>query len=526
MSLFPETEPYRVLARKYRPAGFSALIGQDAMVATLANAIATGRLAQAWLLTGVRGVGKTSTARIIAKCLNCIGPDGAGGPTIEPCGRCEACTGIAAGQHIDVIEIDAASNTGVDDVREIIEAVRYSPAAARFKVYIVDEVHMLSKQAFNALLKTLEEPPGHVKFVLATTEVEKVPATILSRCQRFDLKRVPAARLEAHFAEVAAAEGVEAEAGALAIIARAAEGSVRDGLSILDQAIAMGGGRVTDALLRDLLGLAERGRTVRLFIALVEARVEAVLAELGAAWDAGVEPLAVIRDLLDLVHGLTRGKAGGAADPALGESDARALDGPAAALDFVALHRLWQLLLRAHGEVRDAPQPLDAAEMAMLRIAHAAGLPGPEELLALLPEDEEAAPPARSAPVAKPMPGSFEALVALVEEAREAHLARLLHDKVACVDFGPGQLELAAAAPLPADFAPRVRACLAAVTGRPWEVRIVERAGGEGSLRDRRAAEEAGRRAAALADPAVAPWMEAFPDAELLSAEPLKEDEA
>jgi DNA polymerase-3 subunit gamma/tau len=257
-------QPYRVLARKYRPQSFGELIGQDAMVQTLGNAIKRDRLAHAFLLTGVRGVGKTSTARLIAKALNCIGPDGEGGPTISPCNRCEPCVAIAEGRHMDVIEMDAASHTGVDDVREIIEAVRYSAVSARYKVYIIDEVHMLSKNAFNALLKTLEEPPAHVKFLFATTEVQKVPVTVLSRCQRFDLRRISAEQLAAHFAAVSEKEGVEVEPEALALIARAAEGSARDGLSILDQAIAHGAGGVTADQVRSMLGLSDRGSTRKL----------------------------------------------------------------------------------------------------------------------------------------------------------------------------------------------------------------------------------------------------------------------
>src|SRR3990170_2840542 len=272
--------PYRVLARKYRPQTFAELIGQDAMVTTLANAIARGRIAHAFLLTGVRGVGKTSTARLIAKALNCIGPDGQGGPTIDPCGACEPCRAIAEGRHIDVVEMDAASHTGVDDVREIIEAVRYSAVSARYKVYIIDEVHMLSKNAFNALLKTLEEPPAHVKFLFATTEVNKVPITILSRCQRFDLRRIPAEKLAEHFAHVAEAEGVEVEDEALQAVARAAEGSARDGLSILDQAIAHGEGRVTAAQVRDMLGQADRSRIRRLLETMLTGDVPATLAQL------------------------------------------------------------------------------------------------------------------------------------------------------------------------------------------------------------------------------------------------------
>src|SRR3954449_3869508 len=311
-----KAQPYRVLARKYRPQRFSELIGQDAMVQTLGNAIKRDRLAHAFLMTGVRGVGKTSTARLIAKALNCIGPDGLGGPTINPCGVCEPCIAIAEGRHIDVVEMDAASHTGVDDVREIIEAVRYAAVSARYKVYIVDEVHMLSKNAFNALLKTLEEPPAHVKFLFATTEVNKVPVTVLSRCQRFDLRRIPAAKLAAHFAQVSSAEGVEVEPEALGMIARAAEGSARDGLSILDQAIAHGAGGVTAAQVRDMLGLSDRGAIRKLLGLLLAGDAPGALAALRDQYDLGVEPSAVLRGLLESVHGITRAKVGGVDDPA------------------------------------------------------------------------------------------------------------------------------------------------------------------------------------------------------------------
>src|SRR5688500_8526210 len=297
-------QPYRVLARKYRPQSFDELIGQEAMVRTLANAIKRDRLAHAFLLTGVRGVGKTSTARLIAKALNCVGPDGQGGPTIEPCGVCEPCRAIAEGRHIDVVEMDAASHTGVDDVREIIEAVRYAAVSARYKVYIVDEVHMLSKSAFNALLKTLEEPPAHVKFLFATTEVNKVPVTVLSRCQRFDLRRIPAELLAEHFGHVAAAEEVTVEPEALALIARAAEGSARDGLSILDQAIAHGAGAVTADQVRAMLGLSDRGAIRDLLALLLAGDARGALAALKDQYELGVEPSAVIRGLLGAAEGI------------------------------------------------------------------------------------------------------------------------------------------------------------------------------------------------------------------------------
>ena len=520
MNLFPEDPPaYRVLARKYRPADFSALIGQEAMVRTLANAIRTGRLAQAWLLTGVRGVGKTSTARIIARCLNCTGPDGRGGPTVTPCGVCDACVQIAAGQHIDVIEMDAASNTGVDDVREIIEAVRYASVSARYKVYIIDEVHMLSKSAFNALLKTLEEPPPHVKFVLATTEIDKVPSTILSRCQRFDLRRVPVAKLEAHFAEVAKAEGVEVEAEALHLIARAAEGSVRDGLSILDQAIAMAGGRVGAELVRDLLGLAGRGRVARLFAAIVAADAGQALAELDQAHAAGVEPLALFRSLLELVHMLTRARCGGVLDPALAEADRALLVPILERIDFPALHRLWQLLLKGHQEIGIAPNPAEAAAMAVLRAVHAAGMPGPEELVAMLAGGAATAP-APAAPAGAPPPKDFPALVRLFAANGEPLLARQLNDKVACAGFnadkGVTTVVLQPLGDLPQGFARAVAERLEQWTGARWEIQLeTDRARGASLLDLERARAEAARDEA-LADPTVRALLEAFPGSAFL----------
>src|SRR5690349_22170317 len=373
--------PYRVLARKYRPQTFAELIGQDAMVKTLANAIERDRIAHAFLLTGVRGVGKTSTARLIAKALNCIGPDGQGGPTITPCNVCEPCRAIAEGRHIDVIEMDAASHTGVDDVREIIEAVRYASVSARFKIYIIDEVHMLSKNAFNALLKTLEEPPEHVKFFLATTEVDKVPVTVLSRCQRFDLRRIPAEKLAAHFADVARAEGVEVEADALAMIASAAEGSARDGLSILDQAIAHGAGAVSAEQVRDMLGLADRGRIRRLLELVLSGNSAEALGALDEAHELGIDPTQLLRGLMESLHLATRAKAGASGGTLQSAEQRDSAEALASQLGWGMIHRLWQLLLKALQDVDEAPDPREAAEMALLRLIHAADMPDPATLM-------------------------------------------------------------------------------------------------------------------------------------------------
>jgi DNA polymerase-3 subunit gamma/tau len=375
--------PYRVLARKYRPTSFSGLIGQEAMVRTLKNAIETGRLAHAFMLTGVRGVGKTTTARIIARALNCIGPDGKGGPTVEPCGVCENCVAIAEDRHVDVIEMDAASRTGIADIREIIEGVRYKPASARFKVYIIDEVHMLSNQAFNGLLKTLEEPPPHVKFIFATTEIRKVPVTVLSRCQRFDLRRVDTATLSDHFTRIAQAEKIEIAPEALAMIARAADGSVRDGLSLLDQAIAHGGGVVSADQVRDMLGLADRGRVFDLFDKLMQGDIATALGMLDELYNAGADPGVVMQDLLDLTHWLTRLKLVPDAGQAALTPEAERVRGKAMAdrLSMPVLARAWQMLLKGLQETQAAPSPIRAAEMALVRLAYAADLPSPADAI-------------------------------------------------------------------------------------------------------------------------------------------------
>jgi len=513
--------PYRVLARKYRPQTFSELIGQDAMVKTLANAIARGRIAHAFLLTGVRGVGKTSTARLIAKALNCIGPDGQGGPTIDPCNVCEPCRAISEGRHIDVIEMDAASHTGIDDIREIIDAVRYASVSARYKIYIIDEVHMLSKSAFNALLKTLEEPPEHVKFLFATTEVNKVPVTVLSRCQRFDLRRIPAEKLAAHFAEVSRAEGVEAEPEALGMIARAAEGSARDGLSILDQAIAHGIGAVTAEQVRDMLGLADRGRIRRLLQLILSGDAHAALAELDEAHELGIDPTQLLRGLMESLHSATRAKAGAAADSLQSAEERDAAAHMAQQLSWGTIHRLWQMLLKGLQDVEVAPDPREAAEMALLRVIHAAEMPDPASLLQRLSSEGAAASPAAapatkgSAPTAH-IPADYPALIAALERAGKHQLALQLHDQVGLVRYAPPDLVVKPLRPLGADWSRDVTLALKAATGASWQVALSDESGAPSLLDQEKMAEERVR-ADVLADPNVRAVMDAFPDAELES---------
>ncbi|MFD1950888.1 DNA polymerase III subunit gamma/tau [Sphingomonas arantia] len=542
--------PYRVLARKYRPQTFAELIGQDAMVTTLGNAIRRDRLAHAFLLTGVRGVGKTSTARLIAKALNCIGPDGQGGPTIDPCGVCDPCRAIAEGRHIDVTEMDAASHTGIDDIREIIEAVRYASVSARYKIYIIDEVHMLSKAAFNGLLKTLEEPPAHVKFLFATTEVNKIPVTVLSRCQRFDLRRIPADLLTRHFAHVVEQEGVEAEPEALALIARAAEGSARDGLSILDQAIAHGQDRVDAAQVRDMLGLSDRGAVRALFAKLLAGDAPAVLAAVGRQHELGVDPTALFRGLLETCHGVTRAKVGDHVDPALSAEEREAFADWASRLGYPVLHRMWQLLLKGHEEVQSAILPMEAAEMALLRIVHASTLPDPGELIRRLTGMEAAgvapaatsasapaaaavssayepsvAPPApapvAAAPVPPPtpvvppkpvLPADFRALHDLLEDRGEPLLAQELHDFAGLVRYAPPELVVRPTRPI--DLR-KLAGALRRLTDTVWTVSAEEGDAAPTMLEQERAM-QAAERAVVWDSPVVRAAREAFPDTELL----------
>ena len=518
--------PYRVLARKYRPQNFDELIGQDAMVQTIANAIQRGRIAHAFLLTGVRGVGKTSTARLIAKALNCVGPDGQGGPTISPCGICEPCVAIAEGRHIDVVEMDAASHTGVDDVREIIEAVRYASVSARFKIYIIDEVHMLSKNAFNALLKTLEEPPEHVKFLFATTEVDQVPVTVLSRCQRFDLRRIPSDKLAAHFAKVAEAEQVEVESEALNVIARAAEGSARDGLSLLDQAIAHGEGKVSAAEVRTMLGLADRGRVRRLLESILSGDAPATLAQLDEAHALGVDPTSLVRGLMESLHNVTRAKAGASGDVLQSEEEREAAALWAGKLGWAAIHRLWQMLLKGLDDIATAPEPREAAAMALLRLIHAADLPDPAVLLAKLsgsdaPRTSQPSPSA-SPSGEQPPPSNYRELVDRLHGGGKIILAQELHDQVGLVRFAPPELVLKPLRPLGADWTRDLGAALKEVTGSRWTVSFTDQ-GGEPSLHQQEQIAEATMRSAVLDEPTVRAVLETFPGASLDSYGPAQQ---
>jgi DNA polymerase III subunit gamma/tau len=532
--------PYRVLARTHRPQRLSELIGQDALVRTLANALHSGRVAHAFLLTGIRGVGKTTTARIIARALNCVGPDGTGQPTPEPCGRCDPCVAIAEGRHIDVLEMDAATRTGIDDIREIVDSVRYAPSSARCKVYIIDEVHMLSEKAFNGLLKTLEEPPPQTIFIFATTEVRKVPVTVLSRCQRFDLRRVESELLQRHLGEIAAKEQVQIEPGALALIVRAAEGSVRDGLSLLDQAIALAGGdgaEITAAQVQAMLGLADRSRILDLFEHVAGGAIKDALDGLGELYALGTEPEAVLQDLLEISHWLTRIKLAPAAAEGFGVAQQDVARGRrlAEALSMPVLARAWQMLLKGLDDVRLAPSPLLATEMVLVRLAYAADLPPPSELIRQLGDAAEGrasgapapathdipAPTMQKAPQAPVSPDSFAAAVALFEQLGEPMLHSWLYQAAQLVHFEPGRIELRLAPGTPPDLPGRVAAALGRWTGRRWLVSLASNdQPAAPTLAEQIAAEKQACIDALAEDPRIKPILQQFPGAAIVDVRP------
>src|SRR5215813_12126777 len=549
---------HAALARKYRPKLFSELIGQDAMVQTLKNAFALGRIAQAYMLTGVRGVGKTTTARLIARALN-YAPEGAdGAPTLDMTDEGEHCRAILESRHLDVVEMDAASHTGIDDIRDLIDSAHYKPNTARYKVYIIDEVHMLSKQAFNGLLKTLEEPPEHVKFIFATTEVRKVPVTVLSRCQRFDLRRIEIEQLTQHLAHVVEQEGAKTDPAALALIARASEGAVRDALSILDRAIAFGGGQVEAEAVRGLLGLADRSRIFDLLETVLSGDAGGALRALSQLTRDGAEPGQVIADLADAVHAVTLVKAAGkeSADPAASEAERTRAASLAERLPMPALARAWQMLLKGHEEVRESPRPHAAADMVLVRLAYAADLPSPADLARRLQDgagagagthapaggaskpsgkpahaetevplafdrgDDQQPEPRETTPELK----SFDDVVALAEAKRDLKLKHALLEQVRLVHFKPGNIEVNPLPQAPRDLTQELMRKLKAWTGRVWIVAVSDEKGAE-PLGVQRREKEAREIEAIRQHPAVKEVMQHFPGARIAAVRPTPEPE-
>ena len=535
----PETPAYQVLARKYRPQRFADLIGQDAMVRTLSHAFQSGRIAQAYMLTGVRGVGKTTTARLIARALNYDSGERSG-PTvdIDPPGR--HCDAIARSAHVDVLEMDAASRTGVGDIREILDGVRYAPVSARYKVYIIDEVHMLSNNAFNALLKTLEEPPPHVKFIFATTEIRKVPVTVLSRCQRFDLRRVPRDALSAHLKRICEKENAQVEPDGLDSIARAAEGSVRDALSLLDQAIVQGTGNgpVPASQVREMLGLVDRSRVLDLLDAALSGRGAAALEELENQYAGGADPQVLMRDLLDYLHAMNRVKAtGGKADLAEAPETAARIRELAGAHSLASLTRLWKTALSGLEDVRSAPDPMAAVEMSVIRLMAAASLPGPEDAARLIaaleagaplpaaqaiPQEQAEGPHAEAVTIPPGGPASLDDLLAMLEREREVMLSDHVERFVRLVSIGQGKLVFEGANGAPEDLASRLAGFLHAQTGARWLVDSQGRAPGGETVRERRRREAEALREKALRDPAVVRAMTLFPGAQLEAVNPIE----
>ena len=540
-------QAYRVLARKYRPETFADLVGQEAMVRTLRNAFAADRIAHAFIMTGIRGTGKTTTARIIAKGLNCVGPDGSGGPTTDPCGVCEPCKAIAEGRHVDVMEMDAASRTGVGDIREIIDSVHYRAASARYKIYIIDEVHMLSTSAFNALLKTLEEPPAHVKFIFATTEIRKVPVTVLSRCQRFDLKRIEPEVMLTLLRKIADGERARITDDALALITRAAEGSARDATSLLDQAISNGAGETSADQVRAMLGIADRGRVLDLFDMIMRGAAPQALAELSAQYADGADPMAVLRDLAEITHWISVIKITpeAADDPTVPPDErARGLD-MAQRLPMRVLSRMWQMLLKALEEVPLAPNAMMAAEMAVIRLTHVADLPDPETLLKRLqsqppthrrrtrrrrarrphhPRPDDAPcprrPPARPVDAAgqatalaeapQTLCATFDQVVALIREKRDMKLLYEVESTLRLARYSPGRIEFEPTATAAPDLASRLGQRLQGWTGARWGVSVVS-SGGAPTIAEDRDRDENAAHAEALENPLVKPSCQPFP---------------
>lgn len=501
---------YVVLARKYRPQNFEDLLGQDALVQTLTNAIQNNRLHHAYILTGIRGVGKTTTARLIARALNCTGADGKGGPTIHPCGVCDNCKAIAAGRHMDVMELDAASHTGVDDIRELLDSARYAPTNARYKVYIIDEVHMLSKGAFNALLKTLEEPPAHVKFIFATTEIRKVPVTILSRCQRFDLQRLSVETLTQLFTKILANENIPAETEALDIIAKAADGSARDGLSLLDQAIVLSNGNINTDVVKKMLGLADRSQTLTLFENLVNGNMEAVLKDISEQYTNGATPMIVLQDLINITHDLAKVKIIPALlnSTSLSEIEKKTFATLSTSCSLAVLSKIWQMLIKGISEINMAPSAVEALEMILLRVAYSASLPTPNEILNEVKKNSDLAGTssvysgqsallqnsAAAVPVSVPPSGTekkndltatvsagetsgfntVEDLLRYLEGTKKALIEYSIKHDVCIREFSDGHIAMNIAPSIHQDFIMNLHKLLSEATGRQWEIEIIK----------------------------------------------------
>ena len=494
-------DQYVVLARKYRPQNFDDLVGQDALVQTLTNAIKNNRLHHAYILTGIRGVGKTTTARIIAKALNCIGLDGKSGPTVHPCGVCENCKAITEGRHIDVMELDAASHTGVDDIREILDGVRYKPTNARYKIYIIDEVHMLSKSAFNALLKTLEEPPSHVKFIFATTEIRKVPVTILSRCQRFDLQRISIEDLTGLFKKILDNEKISYDEEALHIIAKAADGSARDGESLLDQSISLGGGKVRTDIVKNMIGLADRNQVFELFENLATGKVDKVITNLQEQYKNGANPTTLLQDLINITHMLAKARIipSSVNDISLTENERDFCNKMSPVVSIAVLSKIWQMMIKGLGELQVAPVQIDALEMILIRVAYSANLPTPYELLndvkknsslgnsrpfeAAAGAPQKAPEPMPVNPVIKEEPPqektnngifkSAEDLVAYLEANRKMLVSYAIKNDVTIHEFSDGLMKMTISDKIHPDFIMNLHKILAEATGKEWKIDIL-----------------------------------------------------